>query len=305
MTHPPQGRSLELFFIDGKPDGMQTAEELNWTGHVLLTPRTRIAAALKRHHAQHTGVYLLLGDGEAGEPMLYVGESENMAERIRSHDSRKDWWTQAVLITTAANSLHKAHGRYLEARLVEIARSVGRIALDNANQPGGASLPEAAKNSMEVFLDTLMMVLPAMRIDCFLEQSRPPRARPVSNDPEVPVFELVIHRHGIAATAVVEDGEMVVQSGSRGRDRWRGRNSAHSSYASLHAELLRSGVLRLDGENAVFTRNYAFASPSAAGAAVTGRPTNGTVEWKLRTSGKTYKKWEADQLGAARDEAAE
>jgi hypothetical protein len=26
------GRSLELFFIDGKPDGMQTAEVFNWTG---------------------------------------------------------------------------------------------------------------------------------------------------------------------------------------------------------------------------------------------------------------------------------
>jgi len=40
------GRSLELFFIDGRPDGMLTAEVFNWTGHVLMTPRTRISEAL-------------------------------------------------------------------------------------------------------------------------------------------------------------------------------------------------------------------------------------------------------------------
>ena len=33
-----KGRSLELYFIDGRPDGMLTAEVFNWTGHVLSRP---------------------------------------------------------------------------------------------------------------------------------------------------------------------------------------------------------------------------------------------------------------------------
>ncbi len=41
-----QGRSLELFFVDGNPSGMQTAEVFNWTGHVLYFPRTQIVQAL-------------------------------------------------------------------------------------------------------------------------------------------------------------------------------------------------------------------------------------------------------------------
>ena len=49
MGNLNQGRSLELFFIDGNPDGMLTAEVFNWTGHVLMTPRTRIAEALRLH----------------------------------------------------------------------------------------------------------------------------------------------------------------------------------------------------------------------------------------------------------------
>lgn len=56
------GRSLELYFIDGKPDGLLTAEVFNWTGHILMAPRTQLANALKRPEARRTGVYILLGD---------------------------------------------------------------------------------------------------------------------------------------------------------------------------------------------------------------------------------------------------
>ncbi len=46
-----QGRSLELFFIDGRPDGMLTAEVFNWTGHVLRLPRSHAKQALSRREA--------------------------------------------------------------------------------------------------------------------------------------------------------------------------------------------------------------------------------------------------------------
>ena len=74
-----KGRSLELFFIDGKSDGMLTAEVFNRTGHVLQTPRTQITEALKRKEARHTGVYLLLGENDEG-PLLYVGEAEEQRD---------------------------------------------------------------------------------------------------------------------------------------------------------------------------------------------------------------------------------
>ena len=77
------GRSLELFFIDGRPDGMLTAEVFNWTGHVLRAPRTQVKQALDRPESGNTGVYLLLGEVD-GRPRLYVGESEDMGDRLRA-----------------------------------------------------------------------------------------------------------------------------------------------------------------------------------------------------------------------------
>ena len=67
------GRSLELFYIDGRPDGMLTAEVFNWTGHVLMTPRTQLSMALTRSEARYTGIYLLLEMPQAAFDLLQPG----------------------------------------------------------------------------------------------------------------------------------------------------------------------------------------------------------------------------------------
>lgn len=98
------GRSLELFFVDDHPDGLLTASMFGWIGRVLVVPRTRLAEGLARTEAGFAGVYILLGE-EEGRAVAYIGESDNVAQRMRNHDQRKDWWTTAVLVTTDANQL--------------------------------------------------------------------------------------------------------------------------------------------------------------------------------------------------------
>lgn len=295
------GRSLELYFIDGKPDGMQTAEVFNWTGHVLMTPRTRIKAALDRKEAGYTGVYVLLGEKNGG-PLAYIGEGEEMSDRIKSHEQKRDWWTQAVLITTGANALNKAHVKYLESRLVEITRSVKRRDLENSTTPPRPGLSEAAQANMESFLDYLLMVLPALRIDMFQEyvKAGPGETKGAAQDQAAasgPTFDLILKKHGIAARATLEGDDFIVQEGSTARLKWVGKGLVDHSYAQLYAELRKKEVIVEQGDVCVFAKSYAFRSPSAAGAVVTGRTCNGTVEWKLVETGETYKAWEASQLG--------
>lgn len=306
MTVSPRARSLELFFIDGRPDGMLTAEVFNWTGHVLMTPRTQLADALKRSETGYTGVYLLFGEND-GEPLAYIGEAEDVSDRIRNHDSRKDWWDTAVIITSAANNLNKAHVRYLESRLIEEARAIGQIKLENGNSPSRPGLSEAAQANMEAFLDYIMMVLPALRIDSFLRNTRP-APRPTERNElmaATPIFELKTPSHGITATARLENGEFVVLVGSLARTKWVGQSSGHTGYKQLHDDLVRTGVIQdHDGKLRIFTENYAFKSPSAAAAVVNGRPANGTLEWKVQGQNKTYKEWEAGQLDRNSGEVA-
>jgi len=276
---------------------MLTAEVFNRTGHVLFIPRTQISEALKRKESRYTGVYLLLGERD-GEPLAYIGEGEDISERIRSHDGNKDWWNLAVLITAAANNLNKAHVKYLEARLVEEARSVGKVTLENGTTPARPGLSEAAVSNMEGFLAYVLMILPALQIDLFVKKTRPSSTK--GEHPEAkreePLFELQTPKHGIRAQARLESGEFVVERGSIASLNWKGQGSENSTYAQLFAELVKMGVLTAEDGRRVFKENYAFKSPSAAAAVVNGRPANGTIEWKVKGQNKTYKEWEAEQL---------
>ena len=296
MTASANGRSLELYFIDGKPDGLQTAEVFNWTGHLLMTPRTQLVTALTRKEAKHTGIYLLLGDSD-GEPLAYIGEAENLADQFKDHEQKKDWWSKAILVTTGANNLNKAHVRYLEARLVQKAKQIGRMALDNRTVPTLPGLSEAAEANMEAFLDYLLMVLPALRIDMFIDKTKPkPWDLDTVSTMQAPKFELVSKKGGITAAATLIDGEFIVEKGSEARSTWISKAKQTHSYVSLRKELEQTGVLQPNGEKCVFTVDYAFQSPSAAAAVVLGRSANGTLEWRVANTSQTYKDWETQQL---------
>lgn len=290
--------TLELFFIDGKPDGMLTAEVFGWTGHILVAPRTRLPEALKRKESSHTGVYILLGEQDE-EPLAYIGEGESIAARIKSHDAKKDWWTRVVLITSAANNLHKAHVQYLESRLVQEGISAANTKLENGTSPSLPSLSEAAQANMETFILQLLMVLPAIRVDLFTSNAKPDKQSEFiksQGSKETQVFELTLKKEGITATAVLEDGEFIVQKGSLARSEYVGGRSEKSYYWKHYDKLVEQGILVDQGKHKVFTQSYAFSSTSAAGAVCNGRSTAGPIAWKVKGKNQTYKDWEAETL---------
>ena len=144
-----KGRSIELFFVSGDPDGMITATiPFQWTGNVLVARRTQLDEALAREEVTRPGAYLLLGEIE-GKPSLYVGETDVIKDRIKSHAREKDWWEQAGIITSNGEPLNKAHVRYLENRLFEEAHRIGKIAVDYGRSPSASQLSEAARAHMD------------------------------------------------------------------------------------------------------------------------------------------------------------
>ena len=263
-----------------------------------------ISEALKRQEARYTGVYMLIGEQEWCTPRLYRRGERRVSDRIRNHDARKDWWTTAIIITSAANNLNKAHVRYLDARLIE---EVPFHRQDRAETvTTRSSGPQRGRaGNMEAFLEyVLHWCCQSLRSDYLLRSTRPNVRRPEDSQTTdgVVTFALVNARHDLRATARLDDGEFVVLAGSDARAGWEGRGSEEKGYAQLHAELVRTGVLAENGPKRLFTANYAFRSPSAAAAVVNGRPANGTIEWKVAGTGQTYKQWEAASLGTGTSE---
>ncbi|MGV6839321.1 MAG: GIY-YIG nuclease family protein [Planktomarina sp.] len=287
-----KGRALELFFIEGDPKGMATAQLVNWTGHVLRVPRNAIKIGLKREEAKRTGCYLLRAT-HGDDTTLYVGESDCIVDRIRQHDLNKDWWDEVCFITTSSETLHKAHVKYLESKLVEAAKAAGRVILDNGNTPGTAKLSEAITASMEEYLDNLFIALGALGIEDFtsgVQFAKTVEGETQKNEQnDLDKFFLKTPKHGVSGTAYLSGSEFVVCAGSKARREWSSK-SGHS-YKKTFERLLRIGVLDIEDKVAVFAKDYAFKSPSAAAAVMNGRPANGRIEWKTE-NGMTFDDWE-------------
>ena len=117
-----RGKKITLFLIDGDANGRIMCELSNWSGKSYKIPRTYIKNSEDREDLSNTGVYILFGKDDAGNNMAYIGEAENIRQRLLQHLSAKDFWNETIVFISKDNNLNKAHIKYLEGRLYDIAR---------------------------------------------------------------------------------------------------------------------------------------------------------------------------------------
>lgn len=301
-----QGRSVRLYLVEGSPTGILTAEIMNWTGHVLVAPRSRLGDALQRDEASRTGVYFLVGDDpdQPTKSRVYIGEGDSVVDRIKSHakDGSKDFWTRACLVTSKDMNLTKAHVRYLENRFIALTKQADRANVANGNEPSPKSLPESDIADMEFFISQVQVVLPVVGFDFLRPRVKPALAAPpspVATSPAVQI-ELVLlsNKHGYQARAVEADGEFTVLSGSLATTK---SDFAVNTYGALRQQLIEDGriVPSSDPQFLQFAEDVAFPSASAAAAVIANRNANGRTAWKLADTGQTLKDWQDAQLEGA------
>ena len=293
MTHAETfGRTIQLFLVDGTPNGLRKATIHGWTGLIFVATGTTFAALTARSELDRTGIYILSGpDPKAvGGTRAYIGSANSVQERIKQSAAQRDFWETAIAVTTSDDDLSKGHVEYLEARLIELARVANRVTLDNGTSPAGQRrrLPEADQANMEQFLANLKIILPVVGLDLLKPQ---PRAVAEANTPVALriagdiTFE-IRHKSGVSAQAVEEDGEFIVLEGSQAL---KDTGYVQQSYTALKENLVNQGVLQVQSEALyVFTKPYSFRSPSAAAAVILDRNSNGLTEWKVKGERRTY-----------------
>lgn len=93
-----RGKTIRQFLIDGQADGRWASELSNWTGKAYKIPRTYINQCTDRDDLSNTGVYFLFGrNDETDEEQVYIGEAENIFNRLKQHLSEKDFWTECIV----------------------------------------------------------------------------------------------------------------------------------------------------------------------------------------------------------------
>lgn len=148
------GKTIKIFLIDCDPNGRMSCELSNWTGKAYKIPRIKVKSCTDRDDLNSTGVYLLFGKDDDGKNLVYIGEAETILKRLNQHLNQKDFWNETVVFISKDENLNKAHIKYLENRLYDIAKNANRYRVENYNTPTLSSISEPDQAEMEEFLET-------------------------------------------------------------------------------------------------------------------------------------------------------
>jgi len=260
-----------MFLVFGDPKRLRTIELSNWTGKAVAGPRSEFDKILQREESQSSGVYFLTGiDPQTNKNALYIGEAESIKDRIKHHLT-KDFWNNIAFFITKDENLTKAHIRYLEGRLIEIAKQAGRSVLINS-QSSGARLPESDREEMEVFLEKMQQILPVIGVESFVQTG-------VAKEEISAKHKLTCKIKDATATGYLTPNGLVVLAGSQAVLEERKSARKWPSVMIQRDKLIEEEDLVRKGGVYEFTKDTEFSSPSSAAAVIHGGSANGLTAW--------------------------
>ena len=263
------GKTIELFLVDGSADGIVTAELSNWNGKAVRIPRTEVTSC-KREDVKSAGVYFLFCK-EDEKDAVYIGEAENVLERLNQHlrdyQSAKEEYFWNTAIVFVGRDLNKALIRYLENRFVEMARENNRYKVLTKNTYKNTVMKESQIASMEEFIGNVKILINTLGYKVL-------ESVPQATDRTVYLY--CKGSGGDAKGFVSPNGFTVLKESVISEHIAPSFESRAKTYFNLRNRLEIDGTI----ENRVFRQDYEFSAPSAASAVILGRSSNGNIDWK-------------------------
>ncbi len=270
----PYGKSIELFLVNGTADSLVTAELSNWNGKALKIPRIEVATC-NRDDITQAGVYFLFCKEDDESDSVYIGEAENVKERLLQHmrdyqaEKEKYYWNTAVIFT--GRDLNKALIRYLENRFVEVARNCNRYHVLTKNTYRNTVLKESQIAVMEEFADNVKILINALGYKV-LE----PIVQNGKDLSDIETEKLYLNVGGVSAVGLVTTEGFVVLKGATVNE--KSSTSLSTGIRKLREEKFAEGKV----SNLITTEDILFSSSSAAADFILGYSASGPRSWKAK-----------------------
>lgn len=268
-----RGKSLKIFMMDGDVAGRWICTLAGRTTKAYRIPRTLYKKCGDIDELKRPAVYLLFGDeDDSGRPVVYIGETEDAYTRLKDHEDKKDYWSEAVIFVSQDDHFNKAHVKYLEGRLYDIATQVDRYTVMNTQKPTSAAIAMDEQAEMEDFIDNVTVLTFGMGHKVFEPLVKKDNATDDLSGKQV--FYIKTKNNSVDAKMVRTVEGYVVLKGSKIRE--SDTKSTPPWAKKKRAQLTSDGTIR----NGVFMRDVLFSSPSGASDLVTGNNTSGNRMWK-------------------------
>lgn len=287
------GKSIELFLVNGTADSLITAELSNWNGKAIKIPRIEVAAC-NREDITQAGVYFLFCKEDDGTDSVYIGEAENVKDRLVQHlrdyqsEKEKYYWNTAVIFV--GRDLNKALIRYLENRFVEIARNCKRYTVLTKNTYRNTVMKESQIAVMEEFVDNVKVLISALGYKVLEAFNKPVLSQEnVEKNENKETLKFHLERTIKNVGKVIADGNrtsegFVVLSGSM----------IASIDDNTIPVILKERRAKANITNGILQEDMLFSSPSYAAMFVIGKSANGQTSWK-NEEGRTLKEIEEEE----------
>lgn len=286
-----KGRQIKIYLADGTVTGFRHAEIMGWTGQALSIPRNRVKELTEWEESQKPGVYFLFGvDSETGNDAVYIGEAEQVSNRIYQHLSGKDFWNEAICFTNKDENLTKAHVKYLESRLVALTNQANRYVLLNGNQPPQPVLPRGDRDVMEEFIGNIRLLIGALGFRLLEPLVKNQNLLDLDHDNSLVEETFTLKAKKYNAQAKQTNEGIVVLAGAEASK--TANSSLSKGYTKVRDNLIDKGKLVLFENKLVLKEDVLFASPSQAAAVLLGYPCSGPEYW-LDSNGISLKQKEA------------
>ena len=270
-----RGKTISIYLPDGNPRSAKVCNLRDSIVSALLIPRSKFKNFSDMEELQRAGIYFLIGEHEESVVQeIYIGEAEVLLDRLRNHNTNKDFWKYIICFTSDSekNPLNKAHVKYLESIAIEFADKANKCELKQGKASSKSKLSDSDRDFVLDVFDDLKILISALGYPIFEEKT------------EEKKDQFICEGRGVRAIGEYsEDGMLVYENSEASID----HVASMGNWAlNLKEKLIENNILKNNGEKYVFSKNYLFKSPSGASAVILGRSSNGWEAWK-DSKGKT------------------
>ena len=175
-------RNINFLLMDGTPDGRIKCTTTNSNIVVYRINKEDIDRCCDIDNLKKCGVYILVGVEEqnsdsidlAQTDVVYIGQAatrstgESFLARLREHAEKKEYFREAILITTDNDFLGPTEISWLENVLYKLAVKSRNYEVKNSNTPNDGSVKREERIcDLEDFLELILLLVGTLGYDIF------------------------------------------------------------------------------------------------------------------------------------------
>lgn len=147
------GKTIQIYLPDGNPKSIKICDINTSFVKAILIPRNKLYSIKDYEDISKQGIYFLIFDkDELNTFEVYIGEAEDLFNRLKQHDVPEKDWNKAICFVSDKNNLNKAHYKFLENHCYQKAKESDRFEIKNNVTPPQPSLSAQDRDLSLYFL---------------------------------------------------------------------------------------------------------------------------------------------------------